>query len=84
MPTYEYKCEKCEHRFEKFQRMTDEPLTNCPKCNGPVHRLISPGAGIIFKESGMYTGDYKHQIRCGNEQTCCGRNTPCETPPCEE
>ena len=84
MPTYEYECENCGNRFEKFQKMTDAPIKNCSKCNGPVHRLIGTGVGIIFKGSGFYSNDYPHQTRCGSEQTCCGRNTPCNTPPCEE
>lgn len=49
MPTYEYKCKKCGNTFEKFQSMSDAPLSNCPKCNGPVYRLIGPGAGVIFE-----------------------------------
>jgi len=60
MPTYEYKCEKCGHRFEKFQNMTDAPLVNCPKCNGHVQRLTGPGTGVIYKGSGFYVNDYKN------------------------
>ncbi len=63
MPTYEYKCEKCANIFEKFQSMTDVQLVNCPKCNGPVHRLIGTGAGVIYKGSGFYINDYKNGTR---------------------
>ena len=59
MPTYEYKCNKCEEVFEVFQKITDEPLKECPVCGGEVKRLVSGGAGIIFKGSGFYTTDYK-------------------------
>ncbi len=59
MPTYEYKCDKCGNDFDEFQSMTDAPLTKCPKCGGPVHRLIGTGAGLIFKGSGFYLTDYK-------------------------
>jgi len=59
MPTYEYECTKCTHKFEKFQKMNDEPLKKCPECKGPVKRLIGRGAGIIFKGSGFYATDYK-------------------------
>lgn len=59
MPTYEYKCEECGHRFEAFQNMTDEPLEVCPECSGFVKRLIGSGAGIIFKGSGFYCTDYR-------------------------
>ena len=59
MPTYEYECKKCKHKFEKFQKMTDSPLKTCPKCKGVVRRLIGRGSGIIFKGSGFYATDYK-------------------------
>jgi putative FmdB family regulatory protein len=59
MPTYEYECEKCGHRFELFQKMTDKPKSRCPKCRGKVRRLIGTGAGIVFKGSGFYTTDYR-------------------------
>lgn len=59
MPTYEYRCESCGYVFEEFQSMKDAPLSKCPKCGGKVQRLISPGAGLIFKGSGFYLTDYK-------------------------
>ena len=58
MPTYEYRCEK-GHTFEAFQRMTDEPLDTCVECGAPAERLLSPGAGILFKGSGFYITDYR-------------------------
>ena len=58
MPTYEYVCEECGYRFERFQSMTEEPVKTCPKCGGKVRRLISTGAGIIFKGPGFYATDY--------------------------
>ncbi len=60
MPTYEYVCRKCEHRFEKFQSMTAKPIRKCPSCGKTsVQRLIGAGAGIIFKGSGFYQTDYR-------------------------
>ncbi|MDD5431833.1 MAG: zinc ribbon domain-containing protein [Candidatus Omnitrophica bacterium] len=59
MPTYDYECLSCGHKFEKFQKMSDEPLKKCPECNKKVKRLIGSGAGIIFKGSGFYATDYK-------------------------
>lgn len=59
MPTYEYKCNECEEVFEVFQKITAEPLKECPVCGGEIKRLVSGGAGIIFKGSGFYTTDYK-------------------------
>lgn len=67
MPTYEYECETCGHRFEVFQSMKDRRLTRCraepeegeDKCKGKVRRLLGTGAGVIFKGSGFYETDYR-------------------------
>ncbi len=60
MPTYEYRCEGCGHEFEKFQSITAAPVKKCPKCGkNRVKRLISTGAGLIFKGSGFYITDYR-------------------------
>jgi len=59
MPTYEYECQKCHHRFELFQSIKDEPEKTCPKCRGRVKRLVGTGAGLIFKGSGFYITDYR-------------------------
>ncbi len=60
MPTYEYKCENCEHQFEHFQTMTSKPLRKCPECGkNKLNRLIGSGAGIIFKGTGFYQTDYR-------------------------
>lgn len=59
MPTYEYECSQCSHRFEQFQSIKAEPIKICPVCKGEPRRLISRGAGIIFKGSGFYQTDYR-------------------------
>src|SRR5215207_3699316 len=60
MPTYEYRCDACRHEFEKFQSITAQPIKKCPKCGkNKVKRLISTGAGLIFKGSGFYITDYR-------------------------
>ncbi len=58
MPTYGYKCTKCDHEFETIQKITDEPIKECPKCEGRVRRLLFP-VGIVFKGSGFHINDYK-------------------------
>ncbi len=63
MPTYDYKCTDCGYKFEYFQKMTDEPLSECPRCKGKVKRLIGAGLGPIFKGSGFYETDYKKKPR---------------------
>jgi len=60
MPTYEYRCGSCGHQFEKFStKMTDESSVDCPRCDGLAERLISGGAGLLFKGSGFYITDYR-------------------------
>jgi putative FmdB family regulatory protein len=56
MPIYLYQCESCGVRFERMQRISENPLTDCPECDGQVHRIIQP-VGIIFKGSGFYVTD---------------------------
>src|SRR6266852_5702884 len=58
MPTYGYRCGNCGHQFEIVQRISDEPLTTCPKCQGKLSKVLYP-VGISFKGSGFYTTDYK-------------------------
>jgi putative FmdB family regulatory protein len=60
MPTYEYECEACGHRFDEFQSFSAEPLTKCPECGKKrLRRLFGGGAAIIFKGSGFYETDYR-------------------------
>lgn len=58
MPTYEYLCQTCSHRFETWQKMTEEPLSICPECGGHIRRVLY-AAGVIFKGSGFYITDHK-------------------------
>jgi putative FmdB family regulatory protein len=60
MPTYDYRCNDCGHRFEQYQSIKDEPLKLCPSC-GQEHaqRLISAGGGILFRGGGFYETDYR-------------------------
>ncbi len=60
MPTYDYECKGCGHRFERSHSMTAEPVKICPRCHKKkVTRLIGAGAGVIFKGSGFYATDYR-------------------------
>src|SRR5438270_14037191 len=62
MPTYDYKCDACEHTFEEFQSMKDELLKKCPRCKKKkLRRLIGTGAAILFKGSGFYQTDYRSE-----------------------
>ena len=57
MPLYEYECYVCSTRFERIQRVSDDPVKTCPECGGAVHRLLSAPA-LQFKGSGWYVTDY--------------------------
>lgn len=80
MPTYEYVCEKCGHRFEQFQPITAKPLTVCPEdlcarkrwSKGKVRRILSAGAGLLFKGSGFYITDYRSE----NYKQAAKKDTP--------
>lgn len=56
MPLYTYRCIDNDHEFQVRQRMTDDPLTECPVCGGPVRRVVS-SVGVVFKGSGFYVTD---------------------------
>ncbi|RJP82427.1 MAG: zinc ribbon domain-containing protein [Candidatus Zixiibacteriota bacterium] len=66
MPTYDYRCLSCGFEFEEFQSIVAESLTVCPKCGGRLQRLISGGAGLIFKGAGFYETDYKRKSTAGS------------------
>jgi putative FmdB family regulatory protein len=57
MPTYEYECRKCRERVETFQKMSDAPLVECPKCGGELKRVFFP-IPVHYKGSGFHTTDY--------------------------
>jgi len=62
MPTYDYQCDACDHRFELFQSITAEPEKKCPECGRrKLRRLIGCGAAIVFKGSGFYKTDYRSE-----------------------
>ncbi len=57
MPLYEYECDRCGHRFEAIQKFSDPLIETCPKCEGPVRKLVASPA-FQFKGSGWYITDY--------------------------
>lgn len=73
MPTYAYKCKRCEYEFEEFQSIKADSLTLCPSCSTPsLLRMIGGGSGLIFKGSGFYLTDYKKS----NSTPAGGNNKP--------
>jgi putative FmdB family regulatory protein len=60
MPTYDYLCEACGHKFELFQAMSDPVQKKCPACKkSKLRRLFGTGAAVMFKGSGFYQTDYR-------------------------
>ena len=59
MPTYDYRCRKCQHLFELFHSIKDSTAKRCPRCRGKAERVPTAGAGILFKGSGFYITDYR-------------------------
>ena len=59
MPIYEYRCEACQHELEALQKLSDEPLQICPKCNAPTLRKQVSAAGFRLKGGGWYETDFK-------------------------
>ena len=62
MPTYDYRCDRCERTFEVRQRISEAALTTCDRCGGPIHRLLAP-APFILKGGGWYVTDYPSEGR---------------------
>lgn len=85
MPTYWYRCQTCKHEFEEFQKITDSPVRECPKCGGIVMRVITGGVGLIFKGSGFYITDnrsesYKKAQSADSSSSLPSSSTPSTTP----
>ena len=83
MPTYEYECEACGHRFEKFQSITAAALRKCPACGkSRLRRLIGAGAGVIFKGSGFYETDYRSDSyrKAVEKESSAGKDKTSEKP----
>jgi putative FmdB family regulatory protein len=72
MPTYDYKCTKCNHSLEAFQKMSDDPLKVCPQCSKEgLLRVPSKGVGLAFKGNGFYITDYGPNRPAEKSGSCC-------------
>lgn len=80
MPTYGYRCTECNHTFEVFQKVSDEPVTECEKCKGPVRRLLYP-VGIVFKGPGFHVNDYSKSAKKGDDSA---KDSKPETKPAKD
>jgi len=84
MPTYEYQCSKCKKAFEVVQKITEDPVKDCPACGGSVERLIN-ATNFILKGNGWYKTDYtQREVPSRAEGPSCGgeKNKPsCQSCP---
>jgi putative FmdB family regulatory protein len=84
MPTYEYQCDACSHRFDEFQSFSDAALTKCPGCGKKkLRRLFGTGAAVLFKGSGFYETDYRSDSYKAGQKAEESATKPAESKPAE-
>ena len=69
MPIYEYKCKACEHKFDKLQKISDDPLTDCPECGASELVKLVSAAGFRLKGTGWYETDFKNSSKKSTDTT---------------
>ena len=69
MPIYEYKCRACEHKFDKIQKISDDPLKDCPDCGAPELVKLISAAGFRLKGTGWYETDFKNSSKKAKDST---------------
>ena len=76
MPIYEYRCDECGHELEAIQKMSDDPLTECPECGKPALKKMVSAAGFRLSGGGWYETDFKS----GSKKNV--KESGSKTPPC--
>jgi putative FmdB family regulatory protein len=69
VPIYEYRCENCDHRMEKLQKISDEPIKTCPSCGEDGLRKLVSAAAFKLKGTGWYETDFKDKKPKKDEKT---------------
>ena len=82
MPIYEYQCQSCGHELEKIQRMSDEPLSDCPSCAKPELKRLVSAAGFRLKGGGWYETDFKKGGKKNVHDSGKSDTTSCSTGAC--
>lgn len=81
MPTYEYKCRACGFEEEVMQRITESAITKCPKCGEETfERIVSGGAGVLYKGEGWYVTDYSKKSSGGKDSSAPASTVPSPSP----
>lgn len=81
MPIYEYKCDDCDHRLEKLQKISDEPIKTCPECGKDTLRKLVSAAAFKLKGTGWYETDFKDKKPKNDEKTSSNKKTESKTSP---
>ena len=68
MPTYQYRCTSCDRDLEVVQKFTDDPLTDCPECDGSLRKVFN-AVGVVFKGSGFYATDNRPKGKAGTAKS---------------
>ncbi len=71
MPTYQYRCTSCDTELEAVQKFTDDPLTDCPECDGNLRKVFN-AVGVVFKGSGFYATDNRSKGRANAAKPAAG------------
>lgn len=79
MPIYEYKCDNCDHRLEKLQKISDEPAKTCPECGKDTLRKLVSAAAFKLKGTGWYETDFKDKKPKKDEKTSSSKKTETKT-----
>ncbi|MFF1608883.1 FmdB family zinc ribbon protein [Amycolatopsis sp. NPDC058278] len=80
MPTYQYACKECDHRFEAVQSFSDPSLTVCPQCSGVLRKVFS-SVGVVFKGSGFYRTDSRDSSKSSTAPAPAKTETKTESKP---
>jgi len=79
MPIYEYECEACGHRLEALQKLSEEPLRDCPECGKPALRRALTAAGFRLKGTGWYATDFRDKGKKPESKDGGGKATPAKS-----
>lgn len=80
MPIYEYQCRACGHRLEKLQKLSDDPLSDCPACSKPDLQKLVSAAGFRLKGGGWYETDFKGGSRKNVAAESASESASSDTP----
>ncbi|WP_309114914.1 FmdB family zinc ribbon protein [Saccharothrix sp.] len=80
MPTYQYACTECDHRFEAVQSFSDSALTECPECKGKLRKLYG-AVGVVFKGSGFYRTDNRTSSSSSSSSSAAKSESKSESKP---